>query len=234
MNNGLRQITCLWDIPISDLPLEQVYQWVGAKKLSAPMAILMADFELLLRCKWQNATRQACLCAERVFAQDAQVRVAMAMMGHPLENMAFSAKELLLRLMERGGKRFFFLGGLTGMARRAAVALSEEAGCKPCPAVGGAPDGFCRFGCENTAVLTRIWECQPDVVAVCLDDGMEWFCQNRSLLPPALYICVPSALIAVWSGKEGREGNWQRSLRRRCKEKLFYFSVKRRDAVLFS
>ena len=135
------------------------------------------------------------LTADLILAEGEEVRVAAAMMGTALSSEAFSAVDLILALMQTGDDQFFFLGGEQGYARRAAFFASKRAGRTPCPVVGGAPGKFARSGKENTAVLTRIWECQPNVVVVCLEDGIVWLGRNREKLPPALYICMPERIM---------------------------------------
>ena len=136
----------LFDLPISDVSLEEACLLAQKRRKNAVSLWVMADFGLALRCKRQEEVLSACLAADRIFAEGKEMRVAAAMVGSAMENRAFAAKDLLGALMQTGQDRFFFLGGKKGMARRAAVAISLVVGRLPCPVVGGAWGDFCRKG----------------------------------------------------------------------------------------
>ncbi len=206
---AIKPICILEELPITDLSLAQTLNALGKHSRNSKLVALMADVSQLMRCVRSAAVQDACLSADLILAEGEAVRVAAAMIGTPLVSEAFGATDLIPALMQNGSDRFFILGGSLGEARRAAVFAARCAGRVPCPAVGGVPGGFCRKGRENTAVLTRIWECQPDVVVIGMEDGIEWLAENLKKLPSALYICVPAYVIGeLAQGNKTREREW--------------------------
>lgn len=191
----MKRICILEEMPIMDLSLVQAQAILGKRSRNRVVTVLMADMAQCMRCAKSDTDLTCALTADVILAQGEEVRVAAAMLGTSLTSEAFGAADLIISLMKKEKGRFFFLGGDRGYARRSAVLAAKKAECVPCPAVGGAPGNFKRHGKENTAVLTRIWECQPNIVVVGLDNGMTWLCDNREKLPPALYICVPESVI---------------------------------------
>ncbi len=190
----------LLGLPISDISLEETCLLAEKRRKNSLVVWLMADAALVLHCHKQPQTLDACLPAERIFAEGQTLRVVAARLGQTFTEKAFSACDLLPALMSAHGGRYFFIGGKSGMARRAAVACASKAGRVPCPVVGGVKGDFCRKGRENAAVLTRIWEAQPDFVFLAMDDGALWLAENRHRLPPALYIAAPSEAMEALAG----------------------------------
>lgn len=198
----MKRYHVLLDLPISDISVEQACLLAQNRPPNAISVWLMADTAQVLRCARQTRVLDACLACDRILAQGQSVRVAAAGLGQTFTEKAFSACDLLCALMASGQGRYFFIGGKSGLARRAAVATAGRAGRVPCPVVGGVCGDFCRKGRENAAVLTRLWECQPDTVLLSMDDGALWLADNRSKLPPALYILVPAGVMAELAGCE--------------------------------
>lgn len=196
----MKSFHMLLGLPISDISLEETCLLADKRRKNSLSIWLMADAALALRCHKQAQSLDACLLAERIFAQGQSIRVAAARLGQTFTEKAFSACDLLPALMSAHAGRYFFIGGKSGMARRAAVACASAAGRIPCPVVGGVRGDFCRKGRENAAVLTRIWECQPDFVFLAMDDAALWLAENRHKLPPALYIAAPSEAMAELAG----------------------------------
>ncbi len=193
----MKKYNMLFNLPISDLSLEEVCLLAQKRPRGALWVWLMADAALALRAQRRSEVLDDCLACQRVFAEGQSIRVVAARLGQTFREKAFSVPELMPALMASGTGRYFFIGGRSGVARRAAVAVS---GRLPCPVVGGVKGDFCRKGRENAAVLMRIWECQPDFVLVCMDDGVTWLSDNRHNLPPALYILAPSDAMARLAG----------------------------------
>ncbi|MBE6637901.1 MAG: hypothetical protein E7616_00380 [Ruminococcaceae bacterium] len=187
----MKPLCVMEELLIHDVSIDKACRLIAQRSPRTFMMVLMADAALVMRCAKDKTEKEACAAADLIFAQGKEMRSLAGKLGTPLSEASFTGADLLSALMAKGLDRFFFLGGEKGLARRAAVAAAKRSGRVPCPAVGGVPGNFCRKGKENTAVLTRIWECQPQVVAVCTEDSANWVCCNRNKLPPALYICAP-------------------------------------------
>jgi UDP-N-acetyl-D-mannosaminuronic acid transferase (WecB/TagA/CpsF family) len=195
----------LLGLPISDISLEDVCLLAEKRHKNRFSMWLMADAALAMRCHKQSQVLDACLLSERIFAEGQTIRVAAAGLGSAFTEKVFSTSELLPALMSAQAGRYFFIGGRSGIARRAAVACANAARRVPCPVVGGVKGDFCRKGRENAAVLTRIWEAQPDVVLVAMEDAALWLAENRYKLPAALYIAAPSGVMAELAGCKERD-----------------------------
>ena len=223
----MRTSLCLLDLPFSDVCLEKACEVAKNRNKKSAEVWVMADAALVLSCRRDAALYRACLAARWILPVGKEVRVGAAMLGGAMETKAFSGLEMVSALMEKMGGRYFFLGGSRGMARRAAVSASLAVGCVPCPAVGGAPGQFCQNGRENTAVLTRIWECLPDVVVVCLSNAPLWVMENLHRLPPALYLCLPQGAMEEMAngGRSVKEVPFWAQQR-------FYFLVRRQMRLL--
>ena len=226
----IKRVCVLEELPIMDLSLPQV-QAILQKRGNGISTILMADMAQCMRCAKNEVELGYALTSDLILAEGEDVRVAAAMLGTTLTSGSFSAADLIVALMKMEMGRFFFLGGALGYARRSAFWAAKKAGGIPCPAVGGAPGTFKRCGAENTAVLTRIWECQPRVVVIGMDDGIVWLCENRKKLPPALYVCVPERVIYEMAEEKSvqlPERTLLESWRYRCKRIAFYLRIRRK------
>lgn len=203
----MKRYNMLFDLPISDLSLEQTCLLAQNRPKNDLWVWVMADAALALRCHKKQALLDACLAGQRVFAEGQSIRVVAARLGRSFTEKAFSTPELMPALMATGAGRYFFIGGKSGVARRAAVAA---AGRLPCPVVGGVRGDFCRKGRENAAVLMRLWEAQADFVLVSMEDAAIWIAENRSNLPPALYILAPGDVMERLAGCGERDERMQR------------------------
>lgn len=130
------------------------------------------------------------------------VTVAARLRGAPLPARitGIDTAEWLLSYGERNGLRFYFLGGETGVAQKAAERMKKR---YPNLTVTGCHHGyFQKSGRENEKVLAEIQAASPHILFVCLGFPLQerWIAENLPSLPSVRIAMGLGGVLDVWSG----------------------------------
>ena len=131
-------------------------------------------------------------------------------MGMPLRERVAGIDfgSAILERAERSGLRVFLLGGGDGVAEHASENLQKK---HPRLCICGTTWGyFHKTGEENTAVISYIRACRPDVLFVCMGFPVQerWVIENLHLLSDIRVIACLGGSLDVWAGDLRRAPLW--------------------------
>ena len=131
-------------------------------------------------------------------------------MGTPLRERVAGIDfgSAILERSERSGLRVFLLGGEDGVAEHARENLRKK---HPRLCICGTTWGyFQKTGEENTAVISYIRACRPDVLFVCMGFPVQerWVIENLHLLSDIRVIACLGGSLDVWAGDLRRAPHW--------------------------
>jgi N-acetylglucosaminyldiphosphoundecaprenol N-acetyl-beta-D-mannosaminyltransferase len=161
------------------------------------------------------ALRQAYAGAGLVLADGAPVVAASQLLGRPLPERV-AGSDLVPRLLneavwQRIGLRVYLLGGMPGVANRAAERIEK---CWPGVRVVGTaspPPGFEADAELNAQLVARINDSQPDVLLIGLGAPKQelWVHRHHAQLNVPVALCVGST-IDFLAGQRRRAPRWMR------------------------
>lgn len=161
-----------------------------------------------------SALRQAYSGASLVLADGAPVVLASRLLGKPLpERVAGSdlVPQLFAAANARGPLKVYLLGGMPGVAERAAANISAKWPQIEVVGTASPPLGFERDPEQNAALLAEISLLRPDVLLVGLGAPKQelWVHAHRHELAAPVALCI-GATIDFLAGERKRAPRWMR------------------------
>jgi N-acetylglucosaminyldiphosphoundecaprenol N-acetyl-beta-D-mannosaminyltransferase len=158
--------------------------------------------------------RQAYADASLVLADGAPVVVASRLLGRPLPERV-AGSDLVPQLFDaaqvRGPLKVFLLGGMPGVADRAAKNIEERWPWVEVVGTASPPIGFERDPVRNRDLLETIAAARPDLLLVGLGAPKQelWVCQHRHEIAAPAALCI-GATIDFLAGERKRAPRWMR------------------------
>lgn len=156
--------------------------------------------------------QQAYAEASLVLADGAPVVLASRLVGRPLPERV-AGSDLVPRLFDaaqdRGALKVFLLGGMPGVADRAAKNIEERWPCVEVVGTASPPIGFERDPAQNKELLSTIAAAQPDLLLVGLGAPKQelWVCEHRHEIAAPVALCI-GATIDFLAGERKRAPRW--------------------------
>lgn len=166
--------------------------------------------------------RQAYADASLVLADGAPVVLASRLLGRPLPERV-AGSDLVPRLFEaanaRGPLKVYLLGGMPGVAERAAENIAATWSQVEVVGTASPPLGFERDPAQSEAILQEISRLRPDLLLVGLGAPKQelWVHAHRESIAARAALCIGAA-IDFLAGERKRAPKWMR----RCGLEWFY------------
>ncbi|HUY89141.1 MAG TPA: WecB/TagA/CpsF family glycosyltransferase [Pirellulales bacterium] len=158
--------------------------------------------------------RQAYAEASLVLADGAPVVLASRLLGRPLPERV-AGSDLVPRLFDaarsRGPLKVYLLGGMPGVADRAANNIAERWPQIEVVGTASPPVGFERDSEQNAALLAGIAAAHPDLLLVGLGAPKQelWVYEHRESIAARVALCI-GATIDFLAGERKRAPRWMR------------------------
>lgn len=156
--------------------------------------------------------RRAYAAASLVLADGAPIVLASRLLGRPLpERVAGSdlVPQLFDAARNRGPLKVYLLGGMPGVAERAAQEIAERWPHIQVVGTASPPLGFERDPQQNAALLAGIATAAPDLLLVGLGAPKQelWVYEHRESLAARVALCI-GATIDFLAGERKRAPRW--------------------------
>lgn len=191
----------------------QLLEWAACDD-SACRYVVTPNVDHVILFREHAALRQAYRHASLVLADGAPVVLASRLLGKPLpERVAGSdlAPQLFEAANARGPLKVYLLGGMPGVAERAAQNIMARWPRIEVVGTASPPLGFERDPEQNAALLAEISRHRPDVLLVGLGAPKQelWVYEHRAELAARVALCI-GATIDFLAGERRRAPTWMR------------------------
>jgi N-acetylglucosaminyldiphosphoundecaprenol N-acetyl-beta-D-mannosaminyltransferase len=216
----------LFGITIDNLTMVQAVERIGEllKEGRGQHYVATPNVDHIVRLYKDCAFRQAYASASLVLADGMPVIWASRLLRRPLQ-MRVTGADLLPAVCEMAastGRSVFLLGGLAGVAERAAHNLRLRYAGLQIAGTYSPALGFERDAAERARIIERINAVRPDILAIGLGAPKQelWIAGNRSELHFGVALCIGAAIDFAageleraprWMQEQGFEWLWRLS-----------------------
>lgn len=160
--------------------------------------------------------RRAYAEASLVLADGAPIVLASRLLGKPLSERV-AGSDLVPRLFDaaatHGPLKVFLLGGMPGIADRAARNIAEHWPLVEVVGTASPPVGFERDPAQTDQLLAAVAAAKPDVLLIGLGAPKQelWVCEHRESIAASVALCI-GATIDFLAGERKRAPLWMRRI----------------------